>query len=495
LIPAKERLVRNKTIAVASVVFLLAVMAIPASAQGPSHIIWSSAYQIQNLEGDDATVHIAYYDQDSSSVYEGDVTVQGSSSKTIFPFTSGGYGDEIVGPGTFNGSAVLSSDKQIAAILNTQTGAGSSSFYGAATKGFSEGAMEMSLPLIACNNGGFDTWFNIQNVGDEDADVTVEYVPGLYGLSGLSDNFTVEPFRAKTLDQRAASTTGTKDCDDLADGSGRFVGSANITSDEPIVATAMFLGTGSYKTVQGYNGFTPEAESANLPLIMANNSTYYTSIQIQNAGDSDADVVVTYSENTVGVNDPAAETYTIAAGASQTIIHVGTAFSQVDWDAIGQYVGAATITQDGTTEPLVAVVNQNSTLYTSLGSTYEGMSPDEATDIVSLPLVAANNGGFLTGIQVQAINDDTDVTITYYENTAEPGEIPDPDTFTLDAGESKTLIQYGPPGTLSGVNDWDDIGQYIGAADVTADGPILAIVNFNGPPTGDTFYTYDGFNQ
>jgi hypothetical protein len=355
--------------------------------------------------------------------------------------------------------------------------------------------MEMSLPLIACNNGGFDTWFNIQNVGDEDADVTVEYVPGLYGLSGLSDNFTVEPFRAKTLDQRAASTTGTKDCDDLADGTGKFVGSANITSDEPIVATAMFLGTGSYKTVQGYNGFTPEAESANLPLIMANNSTYYTSIQIQNAGDSDADVVVTYSENTIaGGSDPAAEEYTIEAGASETIIHLGDTFSQVDWDVIGQYVGAATVTQDGTSEPLVAVVNQNSTLYASLGSTYEGMSPDEATDTVSLPLVAANNGGYHTGIQVQAINDDTDVTITYYENTAEPGEVPTAAEFTLDAGESKTLIQDGTPGIYS-VNNWDSIGQYIGAAEVTATGPILAIVNFNGPLAGDTFYTYDGFNQ
>jgi len=489
--------VRNKTIAVASVVFLLVVMAVPASAQGPSHIIWSSAYQIQNLEGTDATVHIAYYDQDSSSVYEGDVTVQGSSSKTIFPFTSGGFGDEIVGPGTFNGSAVLSSDKQIAAILNTQTGAGSSSFYGAATKGFSEGAMSMSLPLIACNNGGFDTWFNIQNVGDEAADVTVEYIPGLYGTSGLSDNFTVDSFRAKTLDQRAASTTGTKDCDDLADGTGKFVGSANITSDQPIVATAMFLGTGAYKTVQGYNGFTPEADSANLPLIMANNSSYYTSIQIQNAGDSSADVVVTYSANTIpGGNDPAAEEYTIAAGASQTIIHLGTAFSQVDWGTVGQYVGAATITQDGTSEPLVAVVNQNSTTWTSLGSTYEGMSPDEATDTLSLPLVAANNSGFHTGIQVQAIEDDTDVTITYYENTAEPGEVPAADEFTLDAGESKTLVQFGAPGFFSGVNNWDTIGQYIGAAEVTADGgPILAIVNFNGPATGDTFYTYDGFNQ
>ena len=487
----------TKKIGVLMVVAMLLALAVsPTMAQGPSDIVWSSAYQIQNLESTDATVHVAYYPQDGSSPYEGDVTVPGDGSKTIFPFTSGDYGDDVTGPGTFNGSAVLSSAKQIAAILNTQTGAGSSAFYGAATKGFSSGAKSLSLPLIACNNGGFDTWFNIQNVSGSTANVEVEYVPGLYGQAGLTDTLTIESFRAKTLDQRADSTTGTKDCTDLADGSGRFVGSATITSDQDVVATAMFLGTGGIKTVQGYNSFTAGSEAVNLPLVMANNSTYYTSIQIQNAGTGDADVVVDYSANTIsGGNDPASETYTIQAGSSQTIIHNGTAFSDVDWDAVGQYVGAATITQDGTTEPLVAVVNQNSTQYTSLGSTYEGMSPDDATDTVNLPLVAANNSGYLTGIQVQALNDSTDVTVTYSENSVEAGEVPTADTFSLDASESKTLIQNGPPGTFAGVNNWDTIGQYVGSAKVTANGPILAIVNFNGPATGDTFYTYDGFNQ
>ena len=50
--------------------------------------------------------------------------------------------------------------------------------YGAATTSFSAGATEVNLPLVMCNNSGFDTWFNIQNAGASDATVTVTYTPG-----------------------------------------------------------------------------------------------------------------------------------------------------------------------------------------------------------------------------------------------------------------------------------------------------------------------------
>jgi hypothetical protein len=58
------------------------------------------------------------------------------------------------------------------------------------------------------------------------------------------------------------------------------------------------------------------------------------------------------------------------------------------------------------------------------------------------------------------------------------------------------LIQAGVPGPLTGVNNWSTAGRYVGSAKVTATGgTVIAIVNFNGPATGDTFFTYDGFGQ
>jgi hypothetical protein len=480
------------------IALLLAFSGMPVLAQGT--IIYSSAYQIQNLDTvGDATVLIQYYDQATGNLTaSGNVTVPKGGSKTIFPFQT----DGITGPSSFNGSAVLSSDKPIAAILNTQTS--STPFYGASTNGFSGGATSASLPLIACNNGGFDTWFNVQNAGSGDANITVTYIPGSNGTAGLTDTVTgIKPGAAKTFNQKAGSGS-TKNCDQLKDASGKFVGSATVasTNGQPIVASVMFLGTGGIKALQGYNGFTAGSTAINLPLVMANNSSYYTAIQVQNAGSNSTAITVTFGTNTAGSGTPNPESFTLAGGAAKTLIQLG-GISGVspnnNWNAFGKYVSGAKITQSGT-EPLVAIVNQNSTAFTSLGSSYEGFDPTKASATINLPLVAANNSGFLTGIQIQAVSGTPAVTVKYSKNT-QGGALQQPvdDTKTLATGETWTLIQAGGPGGLSGNNNWNAAvaGKYVGAASVTATGgTIIAIVNFNGPASlGDTFFTYDGFNQ
>ncbi|MBL7200622.1 MAG: hypothetical protein ISS56_10760 [Anaerolineae bacterium] len=481
------------------VVLVLTLALAPGTALAQGPLLYSSAYQIQNLEATQATVHIEYFDQDSSATYAGDVIVPASGSKTIFPFVTGPFGDNITGPATFNGSAVLSSDKQIAAILNTQTG-GSTPFYGASTNGFSGGAEELFLPLIACNNTGFDTWFNVQNAGSANATVTIEYIPGAFGTAASDTGVSIGPSQANTFDQRSDSTTGTKRC-----GAGlgtKFVGSAKVTSTngQPIVAAVMFLGTGGIKTLQGYNGFVAGSTSVNLPLVMSNNSSYYSSIQVQNAGQNSTTLTVDFGANTQGSGSPASEVFTLGAGEAKTLIQIGgvSAYSPSnDWNAIGKYVGGAAITQTGS-EPLVAVVNQNSTKYTSLGTSYEGFNPDDASGTIKLPLIAANNSGYLTGVQIQAVSGSPSVTVDYSTNTGSgPLAEPTNDTKTLSAGETWTLIQAGNDPVLSGSNNWGAAGQYVGSASVTATGgTVIAIVNFNGPATiGDTFYTYDGFNQ
>jgi hypothetical protein len=88
-------------------------------------------------------------------------TVAAGGSNTYYPI---GASDG------FNGSVVISSDQQIAAIANVLRGTQGSS-YG----GFTSGAETVSLPLINKNNYGIDTWFNVQNTGAASATVTVSY--------------------------------------------------------------------------------------------------------------------------------------------------------------------------------------------------------------------------------------------------------------------------------------------------------------------------------
>jgi len=177
----------------------LALGVVPVSAQT---IVYSSAYNVMNLEGAQATVLIQYYDQVTGDLAaSGTINIPANGQKTVFPFIT----DGISGPATFNGSAVLSSDRQIAAILNTET-TPTSVQYGASTNGFSAGATDISLPLIGCGNSGFSSWFNVQNAGTGNADITVSYIAGLAGNNGFTDpNIIIKPGAAKTFNQAEAA--------------------------------------------------------------------------------------------------------------------------------------------------------------------------------------------------------------------------------------------------------------------------------------------------
>lgn len=449
-------------------------------------VTYTSGFQVQNLEATTATVNLAFYDQDGTLAVNPapQYTINGNSSKTFFPISDAPVG--------FNGSLVISSDKDIRAV-NNLVGSGPGNYF-AATNGFQAGSNSVSLPLIMCNNSGFDTFFNVQNAGNADANITITYTPGSNGTAGLTDVATIKPGAAKTFDQTEGSTT--RNCTTLKDASGKFIGSASITSNQPIVATVMQLNTGSFKVLMGYGGFTQGSTTVALPLVMANNAGYYTGIQVQNVGASSTSVTVAYSPNTAGANNPIADTFTLAAGASKTIIQsgVGASSGANDWNTIGRYIGAATITNTGG-QPLVAIANQVRPS-PALGAAYEGFDPSTATTKVSAPLIMANNSTYYTGIQVQNVSSTSaNVTLKYGTNTA-GAFTPADEVFSLAAGASKTIIQNGnAPGNGSAVNNWGT-NKYIGSATITSTGGnIVAVVNqVSGSVAGDQFAASDAFN-
>ena len=466
---------------------------LPTSLPGPD-LSYQASFQVQNLGNSTANIQINYYSQ-YQGYYLGSLTdtISTTSSKTYWPFTLPNYAN------AFNGSIIITSDQPIATITNLVT---SDLFSGEAVESLSAGSTTVSLPLIMCENSGYNTFFNVQNVGNADANVTIQYIPGSNGVPG-SENATISVGAEKTFDQTQGSFIGTVDCFSLKDSSGKFIGSVKITSNQPVTASVIELNTTNHRSLLYYNGFGSGSTTVALPLIMANNSGYYTGVQVQNGGSSTTTVTLTYAPNTVpGGNNPVPEVFTLGPGVSKTIQQIGTPpgnGSANNWDNMGRYIGSATITNSGS-QPLMAMVNQaySGTDKGPYGSAYDGFNPAAVTRKASAPLIMSNNSGYYTGIQTQNVGSiSCNVTITYGTNTA-GSFAPQPEVFSLNPGTSKTIIQNGsPPSNGSTVNDWDSY-RYVGSAVINGDNincKLAAIVNEIAPTKpGDTLYTYDAFN-
>jgi hypothetical protein len=456
-------------------------------------VSYNTGIQVQNLENSLATVVFTFYPIAGSPINAGD-TIGSLSSKTYFPLSSLGVGSG------FAGSAVVSSDRNIRAVVN-QLGSLAGTTYLATTNGFLQGHTQVNLPLIMCQNNNYNTWFSVQNAGSANADFYVTYYGGGAPVAtDVSNN--VAPGAARVFDQTPGSTT--KHC---GTGGGLpaapFVGSAIVTSTQPIVVAVMQLNTVSFRTLLGYNGFTSDSTTVALPLVMANNSGFFTGIQVQNADTVPVAVTITYGPDTVAPPfSPNAESFTLNPGSSKTVLQSGTSpanGSVNNWTVsnAGTYVGSAVITATGR---IVAIVNQLRTTSTPVATAYEGFDPAQATTQASAPLIMANNSGYFTGIQVQ--NADTvpvAVTITYGPDTVAPPFSPNAESFTLNPGSSKTVLQSGTSPANGSVNNWSvsNAGTYVGSAVITATGKIVAIVNQlrAGVLTGgDTFATGQAFN-
>jgi hypothetical protein len=449
-----------KFVVLASLLLVLAFAAVPSAGAQPQGIIWTTGIQVQNLGSGAANVTLTFYSSASgTSVGSTSSVIAAGGSVSFFPVP-------VVAAG-FAGSAVVSADQPVAAIMNLLGNGGA---YGGSAIGLSAGSTSVGLPLIMKDNSGFDTWFNVQNAGTAVANITINYKPGGAGTA-FSETSSIQPGAAKTFDQFGKTALGAK-----------FVGSATITSNQPIVAVVNQVGKTVSKTLLTYDGFGAGSATVDAPLIMANNSGFLTSINIQNVSLVSANITINYGPNTAGAFDPANETFTLAAGAGTAKLQAGAAWPQ-------KFVGGATITSN---QPIVVVVNQIRTTGVSVGSAYEGFNPTALTTKSSLPLLMANNGGYLTSANCK--NPGTTaitINVTYSKNAAGAFQPTNITGKTVAAGATAVILQAGTSeGTTWGTN------KYVGGATVTATGGNVAcLVNqLIGNATGDQFLTYTGIN-
>jgi hypothetical protein len=422
---------------------LLVALVIPLTASAQT-ITYNSGFQVKNLDASNsATIQITFYNQSGTVAATVDDTIVAGGSNTYFPLDAVSEG--------FNGSVVISSDRDIRAITNVL---GNGLDYGASYGGFTAGATTVNVPLLMKTNSGYSTWFNVQNASVAYSD----------GLTASCSN--LEPGAACTLDQSTEAHAAA------------WVGSAIVTASEPVVVTVMEVGP---TTLFAYGGFASGSTDVAMPLINANNAGYVTGVQIMNLGGSSTDVTVSYTPSSAGT--ACSETKTVPAGESATFAlrAFSTSLSGEDCANGVKFVGSASVTANSTNQDLVAIVNQLNAA-ADKGAAYEGFDPTSATNSVVMPLIMDRNSNYFTGFSVLNVGSaQTTVNCTFTGSTHTESD-------TLDPGEAMTVIQNGV------IAD-----GYVGSATCTAGsgGEIVAIVNeLNASAgTGDAFLVYDAFNQ
>jgi hypothetical protein len=217
-----------------------------------------------------------------------------------------------------------------------------------AYNGFVSASSTVVVPLVQFNNGGFHSGVQIQNVGDTNTTVTVEFVPAGGVGTACTESGTINAGASGTFGLFAFSLNGGSNTDDCTLGE-RFVGSATITNADSQNMVAIINQTNFTNFASAYNGFDPATATTTLsmPLLMDRNFGYFTGYNLQNVGTGEAAVTCTYSTASNG-GTIATDNFTLAAGEAVNELQLNQA-SQTT------YVGSANCTAD---QPIIAVVNE-----------------------------------------------------------------------------------------------------------------------------------------
>jgi len=306
---------------------------------------------------------------------------------------------------------------------------------------------------------GYESAIQIQNLADTDGLITLTF-------------FNLEGFVVGTADHPIGANESVNFYRGTMPIAPGFDGSVVVASNVPTAGLSNLVGLKAGNTPMTYGAFSAFSEgspSVYLPTLMKGNYGYNTFYYVQNLGEADATVDITYSDGLT------AQLTGIKPGASKAV-------KQVDEAHAGK-VFSATLTADQNIA--VTVAQTGPTLLT-----YNGFGMGTVYPI--MPLFQANNYGYITGIQIQnAGGMATDVTVAYT-----PGAVGTActETQTIPACESRTFGLTAFKGTSPDSNCVKE--QFVGSAAVTVNSQsqsLVAVVNqLNGAAVkGGSYNAFD----
>jgi hypothetical protein len=468
------------------IVLLVSVSLVAAQGQLPGSG-WKSGQQIQNVGTANASIVFQAYDGSGTSFACGSDNVAPGASTNVLTDL------DCPVPAGFVGSAVVSADQPIAAIVNVNnrpTGSAAGQYRG--TDG-ADVATTIAFPLMKNAFGGRTTTFYVQNASTSTNNITATF---RVGANTFTKSYNAVPANAMVVISPADATPAVP---------AGAVGSLTVVGSQPLAGTSLeHEATAAVaQNLQASKAFTPNDydDVAYCPLVRNNHTpnAQTTGIQAQNVGAAAQTVRVDYS-------------YRIGAGALQTksvtspSLAVGESFTFFGGDATNGIpsgaLGSATVTGVGGGNIAVVVNDRGfNTVNPNRVTTYACFSAGGASANVVLPLYKEFFGGNTSGIQIQNVGAGPATVQVAYQPTG-GSTVTFSHSTPIAVGSSATFFGVSsltsPAGITVVSGNQASLNNSFGGVVITSNQPIVAIANeaSNAPnPSGQDTKNYEGFNQ
>lgn len=425
-----------------------------------------------NLEAVDGQFTITFYADDGSTTTSISDTITANASKQYFTPSVAGL------PSGFIGSAVVSSNVQIACSVNTQTSGGILRVGTSSGVDAADTSTTLYVPQVMNDLGGFSSYIAVQNTTGSAADVTVHY----YDTTGteVSSETVNIPANSSHVFYQDEASSGLQT---------NFIGSATVESTANLAgAVAMYNAGATNGTAQflSYNAFSSGASTVFGPRVVKNLSGvgYTSGFSCQNVGGVTTNISATFSilDQTSATTVNETLTHANVAPGQSWAVYMGSPTGNANLDAIARGYGSVVI--ESTASPIACIFNEdNRTTYAGLGSTYSGI-PDgnQSTTMFFSQIVALGASSYRGGFQI-ANTTATDATCTYtFSNGDVISNVPLAGNGSNSVFAESVLI--------------NDKTSFNGSVVVTCDQPIVGIYNLAAPAiAGDSFATNNGINK
>ena len=359
----------------------------------PLAVSYTSDFTIQNLDtANQASVKIDYYDSTTGNAAGSVSCVIAAGGKLNVPWDSSLCGGQNLFPVPtgFAGSAVVSSDRPVAAISNLQTEP-----YGmwASFVGIVSTSTTMNVPLAMKANSGWSTTIFVQNAGLVDAtNVTVVFKD----IANVTKDTVVIPLikpGATAILPQATQTT-------LPTG---YYGAVRITSAQPLAA-AVNSTNGSILLAQA--GAATGAQKIFAPVAMAANNGWDTDFNVVNIG----------APTTLFLKKGQTIVDTVPnVGTGQLVVWGGTwSVGRPSLQSLlspAKY-GSFSVEGANVTDQLVGVVNETHKAF-GQGMAYQMLSG--GTQKLNAPLIMASNSQWFTDWTIMNVGS-TDTVVTLFKD-------------------------------------------------------------------------------